>query len=180
MIFNTHNTAMARAYESRIAQFVIKNLITEDITSILDYGCGAGRDCIAYSEAGLISDGWDPSFNTRAPVGSWDIVSLTYVLNVIPSQVERLHTLKAAFNRVAPGGLLVVATRTEGNLRKLAAKNNWMPSGDGYITSQSRKTFQKGYNNNELKTLLIKHLDLIDLKTVINVSDALCIVVRKA
>ena len=181
MNFNAHNTDMARARESRVARFVIKNLIQqESISTILDYGCGYGKDVEAYSNAGLLAKGYDPYFRSGDPTGAFDMVTMAYVLNVIPAHFQRVLALQDAFYRVVSGGLLVVATRTDTLIEGLAGKRKWSMFDDGYITSPERKTFQKGFNSNELKDIMINHLNLIDIKTVINTSDALCVVARKA
>jgi len=60
--------------------------------SVLDYGCGAGRDVLALRQAGCRDVwGYDPYFEglDKLPKETKDIVLCTYVLNVIKDKKER-------------------------------------------------------------------------------------------
>jgi hypothetical protein len=84
------NTAIIRKNPSAPLQTLIRDLGYEWILhgSILDYGCGAGRDVLALREAGCPDVwGYDPYFTGlgELPRETKDVVLCTYVLNVIKS-----------------------------------------------------------------------------------------------
>jgi DNA phosphorothioation-associated putative methyltransferase len=110
--------------------------------TILDYGCGHGKDVEYLNGLGLSAIGWDPSSGEEKPVVTFDLVFLTYVLNVISTPEERFATLNSAWANVDAGGRLVVACRTEKEIEKEAKKNGWEKFNDGYLTKA--KSFQKG------------------------------------
>ncbi|MFA6092746.1 MAG: methyltransferase domain-containing protein [Elusimicrobiota bacterium] len=120
---------------------------------ILDYGAGLGKDTEYLKAKGLRVSAYDPFYFPKKPAQKkrFDWVLLNYVLNVIVSPADRVQVLKDIRGRLTPGGRLLVAVRGE---KKLASsrKKYWRPEGDGWVTS--RKTFQKGYTQEELKERL--------------------------
>ena len=181
MIVNSHNTAISRVKSSKIAQLILKSFDLSKYSSILDFGCGHGKDCQAYTDAGMSVEGYDKFYKPAFPdiKSNFDIVALTYVLNVIPDKLERLLVLELAFFYVKPGGYLVVTTRTDHDIGRQAQKNNWDSFEDGYCSSMNRKTFQKGFKYDELKELLISSLPIADIELMVNESATLCFMVKK-
>ena len=133
-----------------------------------------------YASTGLTTEGYDPYY---LPDGitrhSFDLVVMTYVLNVIPDEVDRVLALQTAFSYVAPGGSLVVATRHYRLIERQALQRDWDIYNDGYITSLDRGTFQKGFVCGELSSLLITALNPANLTVLIDRPDTLCISVEK-
>ena len=155
MIIYTHRTAIKRKTGSRPVRDLIEGKYLLNVKSILDFGCGHGGDAKYLREChGGIVNKHDPhpSFGTPRPTYSeYDMVTMIYVVNVIPREGDRRIALRNAWRMVAPGGLLFLASRTEREVEDQAAKYGWETYGDGYVTS--RKTFQKGYNAVQLLLL---------------------------
>jgi DNA phosphorothioation-associated putative methyltransferase len=111
-------------------------------TSFFDYGCGQGGDLERVAKLGYESAGWDPHYRPDSSFVAADVVNLGYVINVIESQAERREALIKAWELT--GQVLIVAAQV-----LIAQGNNQIAYGDGVITS--RNTFQKSYDQEELK-----------------------------
>src|ERR1700693_4612138 len=88
-------TAMRRKAASPIARSLVKQGTLEKhaITTILDFGCGVGRDVLFYRASGFIASGYDPheAFGwSKIPNEQFDFVSCLFVFNVIATPEERL------------------------------------------------------------------------------------------
>ena len=178
MILQPHKTAIKRNKPSRIAKYIVKNIIPETgFKSILDYGCGKGDDCNFYFSNGLFINGYDPHYvphlNTTL---TYDIVSLTYVLNVIDTEQDRIITFKKALDRVKPGGMLIVTVRSEKSISYQASIKNWKFHNDGYITSESKGTFQKGFSIQDLISYA-NYFNFTNIETLFN-DDCVSILLR--
>ena len=171
MEFKPHNTAISTNGPSvPMRHITIYSPFHSDITKelgILDYGCGRGRD-IKYLEGrypGLKVEGYDPGpfgYNTL-PTRLYGGVCLTYVLCCIPDLRERLETINKAWLYVARGGWLTISTRTHNEVSRLACKLNWSPYDDGWISSEARCTFQKGFSIDDLYYLVeVSNIKKID------------------
>jgi DNA phosphorothioation-associated putative methyltransferase len=125
-----------------VRQCLKDNVITPS-ASVLDYGCGRGQDYLRLQQMGLEADGWDPFFAPENPLTEHDVVTLTYVLNVIENPTERTETLARAWGLAKKA--LMVSVRLKWEQSTLHG-DDW---GDGVVTS--RETFQHLYSTGELR-----------------------------
>ncbi len=145
-----HRTAIKRASFSLPVKCMLRDGLLDKSKSLFDYGCGHGRDLDLLSDMEVECHGWDPSFRPDAEVTRAEIVNLSYVLNVIEDIRERSEVLNKAW--ALCDGLLTVAAQIE-----FAAPDKEQESfGDGVITS--RQTFQKYYNQHELREYIESEL----------------------
>jgi Methyltransferase domain len=134
----------------------IELIATDDQSGdVLDYGCGIGADVTYYRSQGLDADGFDPHepFGYPKPQRQFRIVTLIYVLNVLPTRFDRLDALRAAAAFLVNGGRLVVATRSPSAVRAAASRGGWHACGDGYISNERRSMFQHGMDRDEIRVL---------------------------
>jgi DNA phosphorothioation-associated putative methyltransferase len=152
MILQPHKTAIKRNKPSRIAKYIVETIIPETgFKSILDYGCGKGDDCNYYFSNDLLTSGYDPYYIPHLNNEfRYDIVALTYVLNVIDNEQDRILTFKKALDKVKPGGIFVVTVRSDKSIFYQASTKSWKFHNDGFITSESKGTFQKGFSIQDL------------------------------
>lgn len=81
---------------------------------VLDYGCGRWPEVAAgyLAEHGIGKvDSWDPNWFPDAdyvPFEGYDAVCLSNVLNVIPERLDRVMALKAAWDALKIGGIMLV------------------------------------------------------------------------
>lgn len=161
MDFHAHNTAISRSTASRPARLIIRPEIenriqTDRFVHVLDYGCGRGADAKYYRSLGAVSVGYDPHepFGySHMPAGLFDVVSLTYVLNAIPSIEDRVQCLAQAASKVRENGTLFVSVRTVQDVWSAAVRGQWGRFGDGFISSPSRRTFQTGIGFEQMEDL---------------------------
>lgn len=150
-------TAMSRTGPSPVAREVTSKLVKAlNIHTVLDYGCGRGADVRYYRTQGIEASGYDP----HAPFGwstpsseTFDLVTLVFVLNVLPDPVERIETIAKAAERVSSGGTLLVVARSPAEIDGHAQKSNWTRHNDGYWSSSAKGTFQKGISPLEIELL---------------------------
>ena len=74
---------------------------------VLDYGCGRGSDADT-----LGIEGYDPAHRPTAPEGLYDVITCTYVLNVVDAATEA-EVLAAIRGLLLPGGAAYVAVRRD-------------------------------------------------------------------
>lgn len=152
-------TAMRRKQASPIARQLVASGILRAyrIQKILDFGCGVGRDVAFYSEHGYEAQGFDPhtpfGFATK-PAGTFELVTCLFVFNVIAELQERQAVSRELVRYVSTGGLLVVASRSPRAIASEASTKNWIPYRDGYLSSPTRGTFQRGISSEEIKALV--------------------------
>lgn len=145
-----HRTAIKRASFSLPVKCMLRDGLLDKSKSFFDYGCGHGRDLALLAEMEIDCSGWDPSFRPAAQLKRAEIVNLSYVLNVIEDLRERREALRKAWDLC--NGLLAVAAQVE-----FAAPNKEQEAyGDGVLTT--RQTFQKYYNQHELREYLESEL----------------------
>lgn len=130
--------------------------VDEQFGDILDYGCGTGADVRYYLNQGLDAEGYDP----HAPFGyaelprrQFRVVTVIFVLNVLPTAPERLEVLHRAASFLAPAGLLVVAARSTSAIRDNARDGCWRALNDGFVSHERRSTFQHGMDDQEIQEL---------------------------
>jgi DNA phosphorothioation-associated putative methyltransferase len=148
-----HKAAIVRHSLSRPLRLALEaGLFTSEVKTFFDYGCGYGGDLDRIAERGYSSSGWDPYYRPDAACIPADIVNLGYVINVIENLAERREALINAWqltNRV-----LIVSAQVLINDRDRGV----IAYGDGIITS--RNTFQKYYEQEELKTYIDQVLNV--------------------
>src|SRR3989344_3047252 len=153
----SYKTAIPRKIASPFAHWVTDTLVTtQGIKSILDYGCGYGRDVEHYRKSGLVADGFDPHIPFgwgKLPDSKYDLVTLIFVLNVLPTMAERLKVLKQAAEYLNPAGKLLVVTRSLKAIESEVAKKHWQTHNDGYWSHPGKQTFQKGITPEEVSGL---------------------------
>jgi DNA phosphorothioation-associated putative methyltransferase len=112
----------------------------------LDYGSGKGGDVARLAHLGIAAYGWDPKHGNQRPSKPRDVVTVTYVINVIEDPHERHAVLSDAWSLTEH--CLVVSTRLvwERNQVTGTAHN------DGTITR--RNTFQHLFTPAELRALV--------------------------
>ena len=137
-------TALTRRSLSSPAFWLRRNYLGGD-KRVLDYGCGKGGD-VKFLTPFCKVEGYDPLQPewSKRPEGQFDIVLLTYVLNVIPTHQERQEVLRDASSFVKDKGSLFISVRS-GQDVNASRKPTWKAYSDGWITT--RKTFQKGYED---------------------------------
>jgi SAM-dependent methyltransferase len=148
---NSHKTAIKRKAPSAPAVDNLRSFAGifwhHRPVSLLDYGCGFGADVELYREYDYDAVGFDPgnpAFD-QMPTGTFDIVTCTYVLNVI-NPMEQGYLLDDLLRKLSPKGLLVLAVRTD--VERQANKSGWQPEEGGYITL--RGTYQRQVDTDAL------------------------------
>ncbi len=147
-----HRAALHRTELSRPVRITLEaELFTQD-TSFFDYGCGHGGDVTRIAERGYTSSGWDPYYCPDNTIHAADIVNLGYIINVIEDVKERREALVKAWSLTK--SILIVSAQVLVDNRQ----RGLLAYGDGILTS--RNTFQKYYQQEELKTYIDSVLDV--------------------
>ena len=126
------------------------------VGDVLDFGTGRGADVEFYRRQGLDAAGYDihPGFGfDTEPDRRFRVATATYVLNVIPTATGRIDALRHAASFLAPGGALIVVTRSAASIEREARAHGWARTGDGYLSHRGRQTFQKGMTPAEIAEL---------------------------
>ncbi|NMG08067.1 DNA phosphorothioation-associated putative methyltransferase [Brasilonema sp. UFV-L1] len=147
-----HKAAIFRTDLSRPVRLAIEWSIINNDTTFFDYGCGHGGDVQRVANLGYTSTGWDPYYYPDIPCISADVVNLGYILNVIEDPEERRQALCQAWELAQK--VLIVAAQILIN----APSNAQIAYGDGIVTS--RNTFQKYYEQEELKIYIDETLNV--------------------
>ncbi|OKH19841.1 DNA phosphorothioation-associated methyltransferase [Hydrococcus rivularis NIES-593] len=148
-----HKAAIPRKSLSRPVRLALEaGLFVPEVTTFFDYGCGYGGDIDRIAEGGYSSSGWDPYYRPDTPRTPADIVNLGYVINVIEDLAERRQALLQAWELTRQ--VLIVAAQVSIDDRDRGI----VAYGDGIITS--RNTFQKYYEQEELKTYIDQVLNV--------------------
>ncbi|MEV0875879.1 MULTISPECIES: endonuclease/exonuclease/phosphatase family protein [Streptomyces] len=155
--YQPHKTAMSRQAPSPASRAVTEHLTGPlGVRSVLDHGCGRGTDVAHYHSAGLEAEGFDPhdDFGWPRPERTgFDLVTSMFVLNVLPDPWQRIQALKDVASFARPGGHVVVVTRSPEEIAKAAADGGWTAHHDGFWSSQSKGTFQRGIDPGEITAL---------------------------
>lgn len=136
-------TAIRRRDLSMPVKCGINDGFIKESGHVFDYGCGHGEDVKFLSRRGIKVSGWDPAFRPDGPRLAADVVNLGYVINVIEDPVERMETLKGAWD-LAEKVLIVSA-----QILVPGRGSKHIEFGDGILTS--RGTFQKFFTQAELR-----------------------------
>lgn len=146
-----HKTALVRHELSAPMKTLAKHGFLQGDYSVFDYGCGRGDDLRELEAHGLDVSGWDPNFRPDADKLSSDVVNIGFVINVIEDKDERIDVLLGSWELTQK---LLVVSAMLANESHIA---QFQPYKDGVITS--RNTFQKYYNQSELKDFIETTLD---------------------
>mgnify|MGYP002402196323 CR=1 FL=1 len=147
-----HRTAIARDRLSAPMQALARHGLLIPERSVLDYGCGQGDDVRALQAGGIPVIGWDPHYAPDVALKPAEIVNLGFVLNVIEEPNERLQAVWRAFDLALQCLAVAVMIVGKGDTEGLRAYR------DGFLTQ--RGTFQKYYQQEEIKALLERALDM--------------------
>lgn len=146
-----HKAAISRNDFSKPMRLALEAGLFSQQTTFFDYGCGQGGDLERVAKLGYTSSGWDPHYRPDTALMATDVVNLGYVINVIESQSERREALVKAWELTQQ--VLIVAAQV-----LIAQGNSQIAYGDGIITS--RNTFQKYYDQEELKLYIDQVLEV--------------------
>lgn len=151
VMIERHRAAIIRTDLSRPIRLALETGLFHTDTTFFDYGCGHGGDVQRLAHQGFICSGWDPYYCPQVEPTHADVVNLGYVINVIEDQQERREALLKAWDLTRE--VLVVAAQV------LVDNSSKYPLayGDGIVTSIN--TFQKYYDQQELKTYIDQILD---------------------
>ena len=147
-----HKAAIIRRELSRPVRLALEAELFTEETTFFDYGCGYGEDVTFLRDRGYTSSGWDPYYQPKVPCVAADIVNLSYIINVIEDTQERREALLKAWE-LAQQVLIVSAQVLIDDRQK-----GLVAYGDGIVTS--RNTFQKYYQQEELKAYIDRVLEV--------------------
>lgn len=147
-----HKAAIVRHSLSKPVRLALEAGLFPPETTFFDYGCGHGGDVSRVHRQGYASTGWDPYYQPQIPLTRADIVNLGYVLNVIEDASERREALIRAWE-LTQQALIVSA-----QVLVCDRAQDTVVYGDGIITS--RNTFQKYYEQEELKAYIDQVLNV--------------------
>lgn len=152
-----YKTAIARKGASTVAKQVTSALPSIlPFRSVLDYGCGHGADVHHYRTHGYEADGYDihePFGWHQRPTRLYDLITVVFVLNVLPSSNDRLLVIEQANRYLKPDGAMLVVARSVKEIEKNAAGGKWPTHNDGYWSDRARGQFQHGMTPEEIQGL---------------------------
>lgn len=171
MQIQSHKTAMARKTASKPARLLVEGTkFTYPVLSVLDWGCGKGQDVEYFKDHFETVEGYDPYYQPELPTQQFDIVTCSYVLNVIESKDERLKTLRDMLSFLKKKGILLLTVRSTKEVNRHAKRGQWKELNDGWLTYH--RTFQKGFNSPELLSYLDIVLDYSGYKVLAHKDNA--------
>jgi len=151
-----HRTAIAASGASAPLKHLTKHHAGWVKGSVLDFGTGRGRDCAALSKrSGVSASCYDPHHpqaqRRQAPKGKHDLVTVFYVVNVLPP-AERKKALKQAGALVKKGGRIAIAARGVGDSQGVSTAQGWTKHRDGHaeIVDGEIRRFQRFYDRDTL------------------------------
>lgn len=141
-----HRTAIGRSSLSMPARQALLDGVLRPEWTALDYGSGRGDDVARLRHLGIKAVGWDPHHADIRPSEPHDVVTLTYVVNVIEDPAERRRVLGDAWSLTRR--CLVVSTRLTWERKQV----NGVAVGDGTVTRKN--TFQRLFSPAELRSFV--------------------------
>ncbi len=106
----SHLTAIERDKPSFPVRFLLeRNLL---IGNVLDYGCGFGKDVAYLNEKGIKTTGFDPHYFPDLPNEKFDVITCSYVLNVLFEE-EQNEVLMQISSMLKPTGKAYFAVRRD-------------------------------------------------------------------
>ena len=179
MFNNLHLTAIKRKTASAIAKYLVKNNYINKQTHVFDYGCGYGKDVLYYRSKGIHTDGYDPhkpfGWHEMPDGKFYDVVTVIYVINVLPEEFLRKATLEVAAMQLRASGKLVVAARSISDIES-SKKKTWKEYGDGWITNNKPPHFQKGFTTEEIEEMVMSLHGFVTTKVLNIASHISCVV----
>ncbi|MEA5417740.1 DNA phosphorothioation-associated putative methyltransferase [Spirulina sp. CCNP1310] len=147
-----HRAAIKRNTLSKPVRLAIEAGLFSEESTFFDYGCGYGTDVKFVSDRGIASSGFDPYYQPQNPHKNADVVNLGYIINVIEDAQERRQALLNAWALARQVLIVAAQVLIHDDIQGLIAYE------DGIITS--RNTFQKYYEQDELKTYIDQVLEV--------------------
>ena len=141
-----HKAAIRRPDLSKPVRLALEAGLFNENTTFFDYGCGHGEDIKRISDRGFTCSGWDPFYRPHTEKTNAEIVNLGYVINVIEKPTERREALLKAWE-LCQKALIVSAQVLISDIGQ-----GQIAYSDGIISS--RNTFQKYFEQEELKTYI--------------------------
>ena len=138
----SHTTAIVRKKLSAPIQWLLKNNLIDKTKTILDYGCGRGYDVLFLKEQGYDIYGYDPYYFNNETNNYFDIILLTYVLNVVEEQEEK-NILQKLEQLKSNNGRYFVTVRRDLKENKIQYK--------GYIQRMSYPNLYSIYKNSNFE-----------------------------
>ena len=136
--------------------------IKSKIRTVLDYGCGKGRDENTLKKEFPFYIGYDPykdfGYETNHQIlgNSFDLVICNYVLNVIV-KIDREAVIKKLLKFLNNFSIVLIGVRQD----KYEAKDSWIRFQDGYITT--RPTFQHFFTKKEIYDIFSNNAQITPL-----------------
>jgi SAM-dependent methyltransferase len=110
----SHKTSISRSKMSAPCKWLLDKGVL--VGSVLDFGCGRGKDIEELRKLGVAAEGWDPNpkldYDPSVLDYEYDTVLCTYVLNTLPEEEEN-KVIAAALRCVKSGGSLLVSVRRD-------------------------------------------------------------------
>jgi len=109
-------TAIKRKTASKPLRRLIDAGVFNAKPRTLDYGCGHGADVRHLRKAGVDAHGFDPVHMPHMPpkaIAGFDVVTMTYVLNVLPTDGMRRRAIEGALVALKPGGHMLITVRND-------------------------------------------------------------------
>ncbi len=141
-----HKAAIHRPNLSKPVRLALEAGLFNENTTFFDYGCGHGEDIKRISDRGFTCSGWDPFYRPHTERISAEVVNLGYVINVIEKLNERREALLKAWE-LCQKALIVSAQVLISDIGQ-----GQIAYSDGVVSS--RNTFQKYFEQEELKTYI--------------------------
>ncbi len=101
----SHKTAIVRTVASRPCIWLAKQ--DRLIGRCLDYGCGRGKDADRFK-----LESYDPHYGPKLPLGKFDTIICTYVLNCVDT-FDRARIVSKIKKLLKPGGLAYFTVRRD-------------------------------------------------------------------
>jgi len=134
------------------------------IRTVLDYGCGKGRDENTLKKEFPFYIGYDPhkdfgyDSNKQILSDSFDLIVCNYVLNVIV-KIDRETVIQTLLKFLKDESIVLIGVRQD----KYEAKDNWIRFQDGYITT--RPTFQHFFTKKEIFDIFSNYAQITPLNS---------------
>jgi len=141
-----HKAAIRRPDLSKPVRLALEAGLFSEDTTFFDYGCGHGEDIKRIGDRGFTCSGWDPFYRPHTERTNADVVNLGYVINVIEKPNERREALLKAWE-LCQKALIVSAQVLISDIAQ-----GQIAYSDGIVSS--RNTFQKYFEQEELKTYI--------------------------
>jgi DNA phosphorothioation-associated putative methyltransferase len=157
MDIQRHKTAIKRNKASVPTRWAFEQGYLAPESTVYDWGCGKGKDSEWLAERGLYVISYDPFHAPENTPNSVDFskvntIICNYVLNVIECPEQRNELIQNILKKSNENTVIIISVRPDKEINKAAKNGKWEKYKDGFITSH--KTFQKGFNLDELTNIL--------------------------